>query len=38
MTYGRIPPGGWVEGVCAENTYWFPGQEAALPRAEKPDF
>jgi hypothetical protein len=38
MTYGRVPSGDWVEGVCAENTYWFPGQEAALPRAEKPDF
>jgi hypothetical protein len=37
MTYGRVPTD-WVEAVCAENTYWFPGQEAALPYADKPDF
>ena len=37
MTYGR-GPADWVEAVCAENTQWFPGQEAALPTADKPDF
>jgi len=37
MTYGR-GPADWVETVCAENTQWFPGQEAALPTAAKPDF
>jgi hypothetical protein len=37
MTYGRSPAD-WAESACAENTQWFPGQEAALPIAEKPDF
>jgi hypothetical protein len=37
MTYGRSP-GDWAEAVCAENTQWFPGQEAAVPKADKPDF
>jgi len=37
MTYGR-GLGGWAEAVCAENTQWFPGQEAAVPRTDKPDF
>jgi hypothetical protein len=37
MTYGRSPAD-WVEAACAENTQWFPGQEAALPTADKPDF
>ena len=37
MTYGR-GLGGWAEAVCAENTQWFPGQEAAVPRSDKPDF
>jgi hypothetical protein len=37
MTYGRSRAD-WVESVCAENTQWFSGQEAAVPRADKPDF
>jgi hypothetical protein len=37
ITYGR-PLIEWAEHVCAENTQWFPGTEAAYPRAEKPDF
>jgi hypothetical protein len=37
ITYGR-PLVEWVEHVCAENTQWFPGTEAAIPRADKPDF
>jgi nitrile hydratase accessory protein len=28
----------WPEFVCAENTQWFPGTEAAIPTADKPDF
>jgi hypothetical protein len=26
------------EQVCAENTRWMPGREAAVPKADKPDF
>jgi hypothetical protein len=37
MTYGRSRAP-WVEAVCAENTQWYSGQEAAVPRADKPDF
>jgi hypothetical protein len=37
MTYWRGPDG-WAETVCAENTQWFPGYEAAVPTAGKPDF
>jgi hypothetical protein len=37
ITYGR-PLIEWMEHVCAENTQWFPGYEATLPRADKPDF
>jgi len=37
MTYGR-GLAEWAEAVCAENTFWFPGQEAAVPTADKPDF
>jgi hypothetical protein len=37
MTYGR-GLADWAEAVCAENTYWFPGQEAAVPTADKPGF
>jgi hypothetical protein len=37
MTYGRSLVD-WAEAVCAENTLWFPGQEAAVPTADKPDF
>ena len=37
ITYGR-PLVEWEEHVCAENTQWFPGQEAAVPTADNPDF
>jgi hypothetical protein len=37
ITYGR-PFGEWDEFVCAENIRWFPGTEATIPRADKPDF
>ena len=37
MTYGRSR-GDWVESVCAENTKWYSGKEAAVPRADQPDF
>jgi hypothetical protein len=37
MTYGR-GLGGWAEAVCAENIQWFPGKDAAVPQAVKPDF
>ena len=37
ITYGR-PLVEWAEHVCAEDTQWFPGQEAAIPTADKPDF
>jgi len=28
----------WSEVVCTENVQWYSGQEAAVPRADKPDF
>ena len=37
ITYGR-PLVEWAEHVCAENTQWFPGTGAAVPRPDKPDF
>ncbi len=37
MTY-RNDPDGWVERPCAENIFWYPGKEADVPRAVKPDF
>jgi hypothetical protein len=37
MTYGR-GPADWVEAVCAENIQWYPGKNAAVPQANKPDF
>jgi hypothetical protein len=37
ITYGR-PVIEWPEHVCAENAQWFPGQEAAIPTPDKPDF
>jgi hypothetical protein len=37
MTYGRSR-GDWVESVCAENTKWYSGKEAAVRRADQPDF
>ena len=32
MTYG-FGPADWVEQVCAENTQWYPGKDADVPRA-----
>jgi len=37
MTY-RVSPNEWDEQACAENTQWYPGQEADVPRADKSDF
>jgi hypothetical protein len=37
MTYGR-GPADWAEDVCAENIQWYSGKNAAVPRADKPDF
>ena len=37
MTYTAIPFD-WTESVCAENLKWYPGQDADVPRADKPDF
>ena len=37
MTY-RVSPNEWDEQACAENTQWYPGQEADVPRADKQDF
>jgi len=37
MTFGRSPAD-WAEAVCAENTQWYSGKEAAVPTANKPDF
>ena len=28
----------WVEQACAENLNWYPGKEADVPRAARPDF
>jgi hypothetical protein len=28
----------WTELICAENTQWYSGKEADVPRAVKPDF
>ena len=38
MTYGRGSTANWREIVCAENIQWYPGKDAAIPRADKPDF
>jgi hypothetical protein len=39
MTYGsRGSPTDWEEEACAENLQWYPGQDADVPRADKPDF
>ena len=37
MTYA---PGSadWAEQVCAENILWYPGKNAVVPQADKPDF
>jgi hypothetical protein len=37
MTY-RVSPNPWDEQACAENTQWYPGQDADVPRADKSDF
>jgi hypothetical protein len=37
MTYGN-DPAGWIEQACAENIQWYPGKDADVPQAEKPDF
>jgi hypothetical protein len=37
MTY-RISPNDWEEQACAENIVWYPGKDADVPRADKPDF
>jgi hypothetical protein len=28
----------WAELTCAENIFWYPGKEADVPQAVKPDF
>jgi hypothetical protein len=40
MTYrsGGDSPLDWAEQTCAENLFWYPGKEADVPRANKPDF
>jgi hypothetical protein len=40
MTYGSggNGPTDWAEAVCAENTQWYSGKQADVPRADKPDF
>jgi hypothetical protein len=40
MTFRRDgdSPLDWPENVCAENRNWYPGKEADVPRAMKPDF
>jgi hypothetical protein len=41
ITYRRplSPLGGWPEFVCAENPHeYYTGRDAAVPRADKPDF
>jgi hypothetical protein len=40
MTYriGGDSPLDWPEVTCAENLFWYPGKEADVPRANKPDF
>ena len=40
MTYRNVTGNDldWVESVCAENTFWFPGQESDVPQALKADF
>ena len=37
ITY-RPNLGPWAEVICAENTQWFSGKNAAVPHADKPDF
>ena len=35
---GDSDPANSVEQACAENIVWYPGQDADVPRADKPDF
>jgi hypothetical protein len=37
VTYRRAL-GQWPKFVCAENTQWYPGKNAAVPHADKLDF
>jgi hypothetical protein len=37
MTYGRSRAD-WAEAVCAENIHWYSGKDAAVPRADRPEF
>jgi hypothetical protein len=40
MTFHYIGNGAldWQEQACAESLLWYPGKEADIPRADKPDF
>jgi hypothetical protein len=40
MTYRTVGNGplDWIERPCAENIQWYPGKDADVPRAVKPDF
>ena len=40
MTFRYVGNGplDWQEQACAENIFWYPGKEADVPRADKPDF
>jgi hypothetical protein len=40
MTYrsGGDGPADWNELSCAEDLRWYPGQDADVPHADKPDF
>lgn len=40
MTFRYVGNGplDWQEQACAENLFWYPGKEADVPRADKPDF
>jgi hypothetical protein len=37
ITY-RPNLGPWTELICAENIQWYPGVNAAVPQADRPDF
>ena len=40
MTFGNRGngPTDWEEQACAEDIRWYPGKDADVPRADKPDF
>jgi hypothetical protein len=40
LTYRRDgdSPQDWPEMVCSESLLWYPGKEADVPRADRPDF